>query len=145
MRMRIGLHYGPVKSDSDALSGETAKIAHWVGSHAKPEQSLATKATIDRLPRMYRAVSRYVDDETWNFISLEHVELYEIIWDVEAITAAAVDNVETVDGRYEQVRFNATKHGILSRLVVLAHENRVQFEQDCAWFEANVKAKVKAV
>lgn len=29
--------------------------------------------------------------------------------------------------------------------VVLAHENRVQFEQDCAWFEANVKAKVKAV
>ncbi|MBK8959854.1 MAG: adenylate/guanylate cyclase domain-containing protein [Proteobacteria bacterium] len=87
MRMRIGLHYGPVKSDSDALSGETAKIAHWVGSHAKPEQSLATKATIDRLPRMYRAVSRYVDDETWNFISLEHVELYEIIWDVESITA----------------------------------------------------------
>ena len=87
IRLRIGLHYGPVKSDADALSGETAKVAHWVGSHAKPEQSLATKATIDRLPRMYRAVSRYVDDETWNFISLEHVELYEIIWDVESITA----------------------------------------------------------
>jgi len=85
IRMRIGLHYGPVAGDT--LSGETAKIAHWVGSHAKPEQTLATKATIDRLPRMYRAVSRYVDDETWNFISLEHVELYEIIWDVESITA----------------------------------------------------------
>lgn len=87
IRLRIGLHFGPVESDADALSGETAKVAHWASSHAKPEQSLATKATIDRLPRMYRAVSRYVDDETWNFISLEHVELYEIIWDVESITA----------------------------------------------------------
>lgn len=87
IRMRIGMHYGPVATDADALAGETAKIAHWAGSHAKPEQTLATKATIDRLPRMFRAVSRYVDDETWNFISLEHVELYEIIWDVESITA----------------------------------------------------------
>ncbi len=87
IRMRIGLHFGPVTSGADALAGETAKIAHWVGSHAKPEQTLATKTTIDRLPRIYRAVSRYVDDETWNFISLEHVELYEIIWDVESITA----------------------------------------------------------
>ena len=85
IRMRIGLHYGPLANDT--LSGETDKIAHWVGSHAKAEQTLATKITIERLPRMYRAVSRYVDDETWNFISLEHVELYEIIWDVESITA----------------------------------------------------------
>ena len=64
IRMRIGLHFGPIASDTDALAGETAKVAHWVGNHAKPEQTLATKATIDRLPRMYRAVSRYVDDET---------------------------------------------------------------------------------
>ncbi|MEE2983905.1 MAG: hypothetical protein VX929_11480 [Pseudomonadota bacterium] len=39
------------------------------------------------MPRLYRAVARYVDDETWDFISLEHVERYEIIWDVESITA----------------------------------------------------------
>lgn len=42
---------------------------------------------IDQLPRLYRAVARYVDDETWNFVSLEHFELHEIIWDVESITA----------------------------------------------------------
>ena len=84
IRMRIGMHCGPLDADADALAGETAKIAHWAGRHAKPEQTLAT---IDQLPRMFRAVSRYVDDETWNFISLEHVELYEIIWDVESITA----------------------------------------------------------
>lgn len=32
------------------------------------------------------------------------------------------------NGSYEQVRFNATKHGILSRLVVLAHENHSEFD-----------------
>lgn len=32
------------------------------------------------------------------------------------------------NGSYEQVRFNATKHGILSRLVVLAHENHAEFD-----------------
>jgi hypothetical protein len=32
------------------------------------------------------------------------------------------------NGRYEQVRFNATKHGILSSLVVLAHENHAEFD-----------------
>ena len=86
IRIRIGLHYGPERTEANILAGESAKIAQWVGNHAKPEQTLATKALIDHLPRIYRAVSRYVDDETWNFISLEHVELYEIIWDVESIT-----------------------------------------------------------
>ena len=87
IRLRVGLHYGQVAGGAATLASETAKIAQWVGSHAKPEQTLATKALIDHLPRIYRAVSRYVDDETWNFIALEHVELYEIIWDVESITA----------------------------------------------------------
>ena len=42
---------------------------------------------IDVLPRIYQAVSRFVDDETWNFISIEHVAVHEIIWDVEGVTA----------------------------------------------------------
>lgn len=112
MRMRIGLHFGPVQSQTDALAGETAKIAHWVGSHAKPEQTLATKATIDRLPRMYRAVSRYVDDETWNFISLEHVELYEIIWDVESITAYNGEAPTRDAQNYSAVEFSYDGHSV---------------------------------
>ena len=30
-------------------------------------------------------------------------------------------------GNYEPVRFNAMKHGILSRLAVLAHEDHAEF------------------
>ena len=106
IRMRIGLHYGQVRSGAETLAGETAKIAHWVGNHAKPEQTLATKALIDHLPRIYRAVSRYVDDETWNFISLEHVELYEIIWDVESITAYNGEAPSRDAQNYDAVEFS---------------------------------------
>ena len=106
IRMRIGLHYGPVQSNTDTLVGETAKITNWVGNNAKPEQTLATKVLIDRLPRMYRAVSRYVDDETWNFVSLEHVELYEIIWDVESITAYNGEAPTREVSNYDAVEFS---------------------------------------
>ncbi len=87
IRLRIGLHYGPLPKSAQLLMSETTKIASWAAGKAKPEQTLATRALIDELPRLYRAVARYVDDETWDFISLEHVEVYEIIWDVESITA----------------------------------------------------------
>lgn len=89
LRMRIGVHVGPVAGHEDDLMEETAKIAHWATSHAKPEQTLATDAVIKALPRIYQAVSRYVDDETWSFISIEHMAVHEIVWDVEGATTYA--------------------------------------------------------
>jgi adenylate cyclase len=104
-RMRVGLHFGAVPAGGDPLSSETHKIADWACHNAKPEQTLATRALIDQLPRIFRAVSRYVDDETWNFVSIEHVELYEIIWDVESITAYAGEKPVREDGGYQRVVF----------------------------------------
>ena len=105
LKLRIGMHYGNVVGVKDDLMSETAKIAHWAARNAKGEQTLATVPVIDALPRIYRAISRYVDDETWNFVSFEHVALYEIIWDVEAITAASVEKARTEERRYELVSF----------------------------------------
>ncbi len=105
LKLRIGMHYGSVVGDTDDLMSETAKIAHWAARNAKAEQTLATVPVIDALPRIYRAVSRYVDDETWNFVSFEHVALYEIIWDVEAITAASIEKTRPEDRRWELVSF----------------------------------------
>jgi len=93
IKLRIGIHYGTAAGHKDDLMSETAKIAHWAASNAKADQTLATVSVIDALPRIYRAVSRYVDDETWNFVSFEHVSLYEIIWDLESVTAAAMEAV----------------------------------------------------
>ncbi len=104
-KLRIGLHYGSALGDQEDLKSETAKIAHWAASNAKADQTLATLSVIDALPRIFRAVSRYVDDETWNFVSFEHVALYEIIWDVEAITAASLEQSPNAEG-YAQVSFS---------------------------------------
>ena len=51
----------------------------------------------------------------------------ETMSDTTVITRDESAPVTTV-GNYEPVRFNATKHGILSRLAVLAHEDHAEFD-----------------
>lgn len=106
LKLRIDMHSGAVVGNRDDLVGETAKIAHWAARNAKAEQTLATLPVIDALPRIYRAISRYVDDETWNFVSFEHVALYEIIWDVDSVTVASASQTKPEEHRYEQVVFS---------------------------------------
>lgn len=105
LELRIGMHYGAVHGHKDDLLSEAAKIAHWAASKAKRGQTLATVSLIDALPRIYRAVSRYVDDETWNFVSFEHVTLYEIIWDIESVTASSLESGAEGGDRYARVTF----------------------------------------
>ena len=101
--MRVGIHQGPF-SEGDSGS-ETVKIAQWAAANAKSEQTLATEAVIERLPRIFQAVSRYVDDETWNFVSAEHVTLHEIIWDVEGVTAYSGEKPTVGSDRCKSVLF----------------------------------------
>ena len=42
--------------------------------------------------------------------------------------ACVVADRETPNGSYEAVRFNAMKHGMLSRLAVLAHEDHAEYD-----------------
>jgi len=52
----------------------------------------------------------------------------EPISETAVIAFPATDQaVPAVTDNYEAVRFNAMKHGILSRLVVLAHEDHAEF------------------
>jgi adenylate cyclase len=113
IKLRIGIHYGVAGGDKDDLMSESAKIAHWAASNAKADQTLATVSVIDALPRIFRAVSRYVDDETWNFVSFAHVSLYEIIWDLESITAAAMTPAPASPGRYTQVIFSCVGNMVI--------------------------------
>ena len=43
------------------------------------------------------------------------------------LVACVVTDSDAPNGSYEAVRFNAMKHGILSRLVVLAHEDHAEY------------------
>lgn len=46
-----------------------------------------------------------------------------------AATTCVIAASEELKGSYEAVRFNAMKHGILSKLTVLAHEDHAEFEE----------------
>ncbi len=104
-QLRIGLHVIPVGDEEAGLASEAGKVAHWVARQAKADQTLATLPVIDALPGIFRAVSWFVGDETWNFVSFEHVTLYEIVWDVGAITVSSRDQHGTEDDRYDAVIF----------------------------------------
>ncbi|MEM7541521.1 MAG: FHA domain-containing protein [Pseudomonadota bacterium] len=104
--LKIGLHYGPLPEEGDPLLAESMKIANWAATNAKPEQTLATSILVDQLPRIYRAVTRYVADETWTFISVQHMELHEVIWDVESITAYGGEAVRAAPKSYREITFS---------------------------------------
>jgi hypothetical protein len=48
--------------------------------------------------------------------------------DANVIPFAAPAEIAEAKGGYQAVRFNAMKHGILSRLAVLAHEDHAEFD-----------------
>ncbi|MFP6780972.1 MAG: hypothetical protein VCB59_04675, partial [Gammaproteobacteria bacterium] len=58
LRMRAGIHYGPVVDDDASMASETAKITHWAASNAKAEQTLGTSAVIDALPSRFALCRR---------------------------------------------------------------------------------------
>ncbi|MCP5143576.1 MAG: adenylate/guanylate cyclase domain-containing protein [Gammaproteobacteria bacterium] len=103
VRLRIGMHQGPLAGSSDDLIGETAKIAQWATRHAKPEQTLITRNVHEALPRLFKAVSRFVDDETWDSLETDHLELHELIWDVEAITVHKEETMPSPANRFSHV------------------------------------------
>ena len=53
------------------------------------------------------------------------------------VTTCPAKEAETLTNSYDSVRFNAMKHGILSRLVVLAHEDGVGFADLLATLDEN--------
>lgn len=106
VKVRIGLHAGRAHGSTDDLIGDTAKLAQWAAKNAKPDQTLITQQIYAALPRIYRAVSRFVDDETWDFVSLQHMEIYELVWDVEGVTACKDETPVTAPGRYASVVFS---------------------------------------
>lgn len=53
----------------------------------------------------------------------------EMMNDSTVMSMPASDNQVSTDSSYAAVRFNAMKHGILSRLVVLAHEDYAEFSE----------------
>ncbi len=103
-RLHIGMHHGDLPNGEPDMLGEAVRLARWAVSHAKPDQTLATLDVIERLPPMFRAISRYIDDETWDAEGDARITLFEIIWDMDSATVAGLPDGLPIKGPWSSVR-----------------------------------------
>ncbi len=89
LRLRVGLHYGEVLMDTGDIFGETVNIAARMVKLSKPDQILASEPAVRALPDEFRAMTRYVDEQTI-VGRMDKLEVYEIIWEVAELTDVAV-------------------------------------------------------
>ncbi|MGE0384071.1 MAG: adenylate/guanylate cyclase domain-containing protein [Gammaproteobacteria bacterium] len=89
LRLRIGIHLDEAAPEKFDMLAESVKIARHVVDQAKSDQILITRPLYAALPGVYRAMTRYVDREPWRGGGPSHIDLYELIWEVDGLTAHA--------------------------------------------------------
>lgn len=89
MSLRVGIHGGNVQVEPFELMSETVAISRHVSRLAKAEQTLVTGIVHEQLPGIYRALTRYVDREPWRGMTTTQIDLHELVWEVEGLTAHA--------------------------------------------------------
>jgi class 3 adenylate cyclase len=104
LRLRVGVDCGVIASNPFDMLSETVAITRHVVDLAKPEQILITRATYAELPGVYKAMTRYVDREPWRGTGTSHLDLYELIWEVDGLTAHAAATFAPPESGYKRVR-----------------------------------------
>ncbi len=86
--IRVGLHFGPAILDSGDVFGDAVNIAARMAAQAKANQIITTQNTIDLLPPVLRASTRFVDKAPVKG-KREAIDIYEVIWQQEDVTRMA--------------------------------------------------------
>ncbi len=90
-QVKIGLHDGLVLQDREGISGDNIKIARWVTGQAKAEQILISRQVFAKLPPIYRSMTRFVVTENWSERLSDEIDVLEILWSVDDLTAHAAN------------------------------------------------------
>jgi adenylate cyclase len=88
VRLRIGLHLGPVIEEPGDVFGDTVNVAARLMSMAKADQTLCARSVIDGLSRELLSTTRFFDRLSPKG-KTEAIEIHEVIWEVEDLTMAA--------------------------------------------------------
>lgn len=88
IKVRIGMHQGLVLREERDLVGEAVDVARHIAKMAKADETLTTRDLVDTLPPIYRALTRPVCEEPWSGRT-SHLEVHELVWEVEGLTAHA--------------------------------------------------------
>lgn len=107
--IRIGMHFGPAIMEAGDVFGDAVNVAARMAAQAKARQIMTTKSTIDLLPPVMRASTRFVDYAPIKG-KKEDVEIYEIIWQQEDVTRMATDMLSP-DKKPPQVKLRLQYNG----------------------------------
>ncbi len=88
MRIRVGMHFGPAILESDDVFGDAVNVAARMAAQAKGGQIITSKITVDKLPTLLQASTRFVDRAAIKG-KKEEIDIYEIIWQEEDVTRMA--------------------------------------------------------
>jgi len=100
--IRVGMHYGPAIMEAGDVFGDAVNVAARMAAQAKARQVMTTKSTVELLPPVMRASTRFVDYAPIKG-KKDVVEIFEIIWQQEDVTRMATGML-SADKKLPQVK-----------------------------------------
>ena len=88
LRIRVGMQFGPAILEHGDVFGDSVNVAARMVSLAKAGQIITTQQTVDTLPPVLRASSRFIDRAPVKG-KKETMDICEIIWQEEDVTRMA--------------------------------------------------------
>lgn len=86
--IRVGMHYGPAIIEGDDVFGDAVNLAAKMTAQAKADQIITTLTTVEQLPAVLRASTRFIDRAPIKG-KQEEIDIYELIWQEEDVTRMA--------------------------------------------------------
>ncbi|MEE9551489.1 MAG: adenylate/guanylate cyclase domain-containing protein [Gammaproteobacteria bacterium] len=86
--IRVGMHFGPAIMEAGDVFGDAVNVAARMAAQAKANQIITTEGTIEKLPPVLRASTRFVDHAPIKG-KKEVIDIYEFIWQEEDVTRMA--------------------------------------------------------
>ncbi len=112
VRLRVGIHVGPVLAEGGDLFGDTVNVAARLMGLAKADQTLCSRQVVDGLPSEMRSSTRFFDTVAPRG-KTETLEVHEVLWEVDGLTMAApVIPLEETGVRHSelQLRYQGQLH-----------------------------------
>lgn len=85
LSIRVGLHHGPAILESGDVFGDAVNVAARMASMSKAGQIITTQSTIEELPPILKASSRFIDRAPVKG-KKETMDIFEVLWQQEDVT-----------------------------------------------------------
>lgn len=144
LSIRVGLHHGPAILEAGDVFGDAVNVAARMASMAKGGQIITTQSTIDELPPILKASSRFIDRAPVKG-KKETMDIFEVLWQEEDVTRMSTGIIPqpsaraqldlayhdvklTVDADHTQVVMGRSKTADIAVAEALASRQHVRVE-----------------